>query len=118
MARKIIILESQVREAMKYTKSNIQAARYCKVSYPTYKKWAKQYIDSKTNKSLFEMHLNEFGKGIPKYASRGKKNPGGRTYSLDEIFAGGAGRYSLRKLYYRMITAGLLEDKCQQCGYN
>jgi hypothetical protein len=116
MARRIIILESQVREAMKYTKSNIQAARYCKVSYPTYKKWAKQYIDSETNKSLFEMHLNEFGRGIPKYASRGKKN-GGKVWSLEEIFSGSAGRYSLRKLHHRMATAGLLEDKCQQCGY-
>jgi hypothetical protein len=62
------------------------------------------------------MHLNEFGRGIPKYASRGKKN-GGKVWSLEEIFSGSAGRYSLRKLHHRMATAGLLEDKCQQCGY-
>ena len=117
MSRRIIILEAKIREAMEYTKSNKQAARYCKVSYPTYKKWAKLYIDSDSGKTLFDIHLNEYGRGIPKYAARGKKNKGGVIYSLQDIFNGGAGRYSLRKLHHRMVTAGLLEEVCKQCGF-
>ena len=50
-----IILESDIRGAMKVTQSNLQAAKYLGVSYNTYKKWAESYIDNETGKTLLEL---------------------------------------------------------------
>ena len=54
---KKIVLESDIRLAMKNTLSNTEAAKYLGISYNHYKKWSKQYIDSETNQSLFDLHL-------------------------------------------------------------
>jgi hypothetical protein len=67
MSRKPKVLtKEQILAAQARTKSNFAAARYLHVSYPHYKKYAKTYTDSETGKTLFEMHLNQSGKGIPK----------------------------------------------------
>lgn len=69
MARKPKILtKEQILAAMARTKSNKAAARYLHVSYPHYKKYAKTFTDSETGKSLFDLHLNQAGKGILKYS--------------------------------------------------
>ena len=51
-----IILESDIRGAMKVTRSNLQAAKYLGISYNTYKKWAESYIDNESGKTLLELH--------------------------------------------------------------
>ena len=58
--------ESEIRYAMENSKSNSEAARFLKVSFTTYKKYAKQYTDSKSGKTLWELHKNQAGKGIRK----------------------------------------------------
>ena len=58
--------ETDIRYAMDNTKSNSEAARFLKVSFTTYKKYAKQYTDSETGKTLWELHKNQSGKGIRK----------------------------------------------------
>ena len=45
--------ESEIRYAMENTKSNSEAARFLNVSFTTYKKYAKQFIDSKSDKTLW-----------------------------------------------------------------
>ena len=59
------LTKEQIVAAMARTKSNFAAARYLHVSYPHYKKYAKTFTDSETGKTLFDMHLNQSGKGIP-----------------------------------------------------
>ena len=67
MARKPKILtKEQILAAMARTKSNKAAARYLHVSYPHYRKYAKTFTDSETGKTLFDLHLNQSGRGIPK----------------------------------------------------
>jgi hypothetical protein len=70
--------KEDILRAMRFTKSNRAAARYLGVSYQHYKPWAKRYkindgdIDSL---SLFELHKNQSGKGIPKFLPNRRKEP-------------------------------------------
>ena len=60
------ITEDQIWEAINNTRSNHEAARWMKITYITYKKYAKKYIDRDTGKTLFDFHMNQSAKGIPK----------------------------------------------------
>ncbi len=51
------LTKEQIIAAMGVTKSNRAAARWLNVSYIHYKKWAKNYKDEETGKTLFEKHL-------------------------------------------------------------
>ena len=108
------LTESEVRRAMGLTKSNRAAAIYLKVSYPTYKKYAKQYIDENTGQSLFTMHLNKEGIGVQKSFSlyHGNYTP------VEDILQGKFLKYPLQKLKTRLITHRLIEDKCAVCGFD
>jgi hypothetical protein len=77
---KKIITKEQILAAQARTKSNKAASRYLHISYNHYKKYAKTYKDQETGKSLFELHLNQAGKGIPKFA--GEESP------LEDIIEG------------------------------
>ena len=67
------IPESEIRYAMENTKSNAEAARFLKVSFTTYKKYARLYTDRDTGKTLYELHKNQFGVGIPKDVQKASK---------------------------------------------
>ena len=60
------LTESQIRYAMKNSKSNSGAARFLNVSLTTYQKYSKSYIDEKTRKTLWDLHKNQRGKGVKK----------------------------------------------------
>ena len=61
------ITREQLLAAMKMTKSNMACARYLGISYMHYSRYAKSYIDEETGKTLFDLHKNQSGKGIPKF---------------------------------------------------
>ena len=52
----IHLTESQIRYAMENSYGNKAASRFLNIDYRTYTKYAKMYIDSDTQKSLFELH--------------------------------------------------------------
>ena len=62
-----ILLKEDLLRAMKMTRSNFAAARYLHVSYNHYKKYAKLY-KNEDGIALLEIHKNQEGKGIPKFA--------------------------------------------------
>ena len=105
--------ESEIRYAMENTKSCLEASRFLKVSYETYKKYASMYIDSATGKTLFELHKNQVGKGVPKPQ---KARLLGR-YGLLEILDGKYPNYSRHKLRPRLLRNGIFEEKCECCGF-
>ena len=82
--KRFVLTKNMIEESQKHSKSNMEAARWLKVSYNTYKKWAKYY-------NLFDKHLNQSGFGVKK---------GWATYRipLEEIFNGA------RKCYYTLPT--------------
>lgn len=112
-----ILSKDQILSAMKRTLSNLAASRYLHVSYPHYKKYAKLYKDEETGKTLFELHKNRSGKGIPKMNSVGSEF---NTENLRKVLDGKAPIYSWspKVLKTRIIQAGLVEEKCDRCGFS
>jgi hypothetical protein len=74
------IPESDIRYAMENTKSNAEAARFLKVSFTTYKKYARLYVDRDSGKTLYELHKNQFGVGIRKDVARASNG----IYSIEK----------------------------------
>ena len=112
---KKILDKEDILRAMARTRSNHSAARYLKVSYPHYKKYAKVYKDQETGKTLFELHKNQSGKGISKiFGDKVTKE------KLLEFLTGEGPAYSWspEKLKNRLLRDGILEEKCNKCGFS
>lgn len=103
-----------IEAAMGKTMSNHGAARYLNVSFSHYKKFAKLYFDQETGKSLYEIHKNPSGKGIPKLL------PGTeRKRPLIDLVEGRLpiDKYNPEKLRIRLVQEGWLLEECHQCGF-
>jgi len=108
--------KEMILAAMNKTKSNRAAARYLNVSYQHYKKWAKQYDATEEGyKTLFDQHLNQSGKGIPKFLNNGKKD-----FALIDIIEGrlSPASFNPKKIKYRLIEEGYLKEECGNCGFH
>jgi hypothetical protein len=107
--------KEQILAAMAKTKSNRAGARYLNVCYTHYKKWARFYKDEITGKSLFDLHLNRQGKGIPKFLNHGKKD-----VALLDIIEGRVdpSSFNPQKIKYRLIEEGYLKEECNMCGFH
>jgi len=110
-----ILSKQQIEMAMAKTKSNRAAARFLHVSYNHYKRYAKLYKDESTGKTLFEIHKNPSGKGIPKFLTYKGKEP-----DLMDILEGRIPHYHFtpEKIKQRIIREGLIEEKCHRCGFD
>lgn len=107
------IPESDIRYAMENTKSNAEAARFLKVSFTSYKKYARMYTDRETGKTLYELHKNQFGVGIRKDVARASKG----IYSIEKILQGEHPNYPSWKLRNRLLALGIMSEECAACGY-
>ena len=100
--------------AMNKTKSVKAAARYLNCSYHHLKRYMLLYKDEESGKTLFEIHKNPSGKGIPKFLKSSGKEP-----ALIDIIEGkiNPASFSPDKLKYRLTTEGYLEECCGNCGF-
>lgn len=71
------------------------------------------------------MHFNTFRRYAikfncyrPNQGGKGTAKPSGKIIQLDEILAGLHPTYQTFKLKLRMLDAGLIEDKCEKCGWH
>lgn len=112
---KKILSKDQILTAQSVTKSNRAAARNLHVSYQHYKMYANMYVDHKTGKTLYEIHANPSGKGIPKFLRLDGKEP-----ALLDILEGRipVDHFTPEKIKDRIIREGLLEEKCARCSFN
>ena len=101
--------------AMSKTKSVRAAARYLNYSYHHLKRYMKLYKDEESGKTLFEIHKNQSGKGVPKFLKSSGKEP-----ALIDIIEGkiNPASFSPDKLKYRLTSEGYLEECCGNCGFN
>lgn len=106
------ITENELRYAMENTKSCSEAARFLNISFDTFKKYAKSYIDKASEKTLFELHKNQRGKGIPKSGPRMRGK-----FGLLDILEGKYPEYKGQNLKGRLLRNGIFEEKCNHCGF-
>lgn len=109
--RTIYLTEPQIRQAMSLTRSNQQAAVYLKVSFPTYKKYAKLFKDS-NGVSLYDLHKNQSGRGMV------KPREDDRKFKLDDILLGKHPTYPKDKLFRRIIASQYMSEQCSHCGFH
>jgi hypothetical protein len=101
--------------AMANTRSNRGAARFLRCSFVHYKKFAKTYTDEETGQSLWEVHKNQSGTGIPKFLpNKGKEAP------LKDLIEGKLAVESFEpaKIKQRLIFEGYLKEECSKCGFH
>ncbi len=109
------LTEATLRNAIRHTQSNLQAARYLNVTLETYRKYAKMYVDQETGKNLYELHKNDTGKGIKKI----KWHKDISVERINEIVTGDSYRaVNQQKLKDRLTYEGLLRLECYKCGHN
>lgn len=108
-----ILTKEDILRAMKMTRSNMAAARYLHVSYNHYKKYAKMYKDE-NGVTLLEAHKNQSGAGIPKFALKGSSK-----IPLMDLLEGRVPieHFNAREIKERIIFEGLIEEKCNMCGF-
>jgi hypothetical protein len=115
-AAKIFTKEDLLR-AMKYTKSVRAAAKYLSCSYQHIKPYFKMFrVDEEDPNSLtlFEVHKNQQGKGIPKFLPNKRREP-----NVKKIFNEGVGweSFNVDKIRVRGVAEGYLKDECYTCGF-
>jgi hypothetical protein len=108
------LTKEQIVVAQSKTLSNRAAARYLGMDLVTYRKYAKLYKDEATGKTLYELHKNISGKGIPKFIVNEKKKP-----NLLDILEGRIPHYHFKpkKIKARVIEEGLLPECCNRCKF-
>ena len=109
-----ILTKEDLERAMKMSRSNFAAARYLHVSYNHYKKYAKTYVNEE-GITLWEVHKNPAGIGIPKYLpNKGKQAP------LKELIEGkiSVASFEPAKIKQRLIFEGYLKEECSRCGFH
>jgi hypothetical protein len=109
-----ILTREDVERAVKMTRSNRAAARYLHCSFPHYKQYAQLYKNEE-GVTLFEVHKNQAGAGIPKFLTTK-----GREASLTQIIEGTipVEHFKPEKIKRRLISEGYLAEECGKCGFN
>ena len=97
-----MILKSDILRAQANSKSAAEAARYLKVNYKTYKRWAKYH-------GVFENLKNKAGKGLSKNTQK---------HVLDDIITGEKRHWNLRTYARQLVKYGYKKDCCEACGYD
>lgn len=113
-----IFTKDDLLRAMRYTKSVRSLAKYLGASYQHIKPYMKMFkVDENDPNSptLFDVHKNQHGKGIPKFLPNKRKEP-----NVKRIFMEGVGYESFTpsKIKLRGIAEGYLRDECYKCGCN
>jgi hypothetical protein len=113
-----IFTKADLLRSMRYTKSIKAASRYLGCSYQHVKPYFKMFRldDADPNSpTLFEVHKNQQGVGIPKFLPNRRREP-----NVKRIFKEGIGYESFTavKIKSRGIAEGYLKDECYKCGCN
>jgi len=116
------LMESQIRYAMSNTTSNAEAAKWLHVSFSTWKKYAKRYIDSETGKTLFQLHKETgFAQRLvlpkTKYRRKASSPWAFQPLPMADIFANKHLRYCISRFKDRLVKEGWKEERCEICGY-
>ncbi len=107
------LMESEIRDAMKHTQSNMAAAKYLNVNYYTYRKYARMYSDP-DGRNLFDVHKNQEGRGLKYKSRKGYKT----KYPIEEVILGMHPEHPPAKLKVRLFQNGYKQEECECCGFD
>ena len=113
-----IYSKEDLLRAMKVTKSVRAAARYLNCSYQHIKPYFKSFrVDDNDPNSptLFDVHKNQVGKGIPKFLKHHGKDPDLKKILNGELYTES---FSIDKFKRRLIQEAILAEECSCCGFN
>lgn len=114
----ISLTESQIRYAMENTYSNASAAKFLRVAYNTYLKYASLYKDSETGLTLRELHLKKVKPREKKVSNQDRRKwDSGYKEKLEDILLGLYPEYQPKKLRPRLFASGILPLECSSCGW-
>lgn len=99
------LLESEIKEAQSHCNNATECAKYLKIGYNCYKKWAKFYGIFKTN---------PWGKGDKKRYWAPDKG----KYPLNQILDGKFPEYPIYRLKDLLIRSGIKAAQCDNCGFD
>lgn len=102
-----IITESEIIEAIERTPSAKKAAKYLGVSYPTYKRYSRQYGIHKTKGWPITKGLQ----------AKGPINPYHGKYPINDILDGKHPDFPIHRLKDKLIRSGIKNAECEQCGF-
>lgn len=106
------LTESVIRNAMRHTQSNFQAARYLNLTIETYRKYSTMYMDQESGKNLYELHKNNSGKGIKRVSWKHDIS----VEKINDIMSSESYRaINQQKLKNRLIYEGILRMECYLC---
>lgn len=116
------LTEAQIRYAIANTTSNREAANWLHVSFSTWKKYAKMYIDEESGKTLYDLHRDEgMAKRLilpkTKYRRKAMGPTAFQPYNMEDVFANKHPNYSKKTFKNRLINEGWIEERCSSCGY-
>jgi hypothetical protein len=112
-----IYSKEDLLRAMKVTKSIRAAARYLNCSYQHIKPYFKSFrVDDNDPNSptLFDVHKNQVGKGIPKFLKHHGKDPDLKKILNGELYTES---FSIDKFKRRLIQEAILAEECSCCGF-
>lgn len=109
--RTLYLTKPLIEKAISLTRSNQAAAAYLKVSFPTYKKYAKLFKNDQ-GVSLFDSHRNQSGRGLV------KPRVDDRKFKLDDILMGKHPTYPRDKLFKRILASKHIPEQCSHCGFH
>ena len=112
-----IYSKEDLLRAMKVTKSVRAAARYLNCSYQHIKPYFKSFrVDDNDPNSptLFDVHKNQVGKGIPKFLKHHGKDPDLQKILSGELYTES---FSIDKFKRRLIQEAILAEECTCCGF-
>ena len=102
---------------MKVTKSIRSAARFLNCSYQHVKPYFKSFrVDDNDPNSptLFDVHKNQVGKGIPKFLKHHGKDPDLQKILNGELYTES---FSIDKFKRRLIQEAILAEECSCCEF-
>lgn len=108
------LTKDDVLRAQKNTLSNKAAARYLHVSFLHFKSFAKLYVDQESGKTLWELHKNQAGVGIPKFLLGRSSEP-----ALMEVLEGRVPIFHFKpqRIKERILEEGYMDPECGECGF-
>jgi len=114
------LTKEQILMAMRNTRSNKSAARYLNCSYIHYKMWAKRYNEFEGGRTLWDVHLNQAGKGIPKYGAGNEKMTAKQKFKILDVVEGRVSHRHFKPEFIKskMIEEGILKEECAICGFH